>query len=504
MIDKLLAIDASADPIEGLPVGFDFNVASRFGRPGKEDDDERKSMATSFVETTAVVPIRGRLSKEVGIMRALGYGGPPTTSELEAEIHILAADPQVKKIVLAVDSPGGSVDGIRGLAEAIRAARGQKEVVAMVDGKAISAAYWIAAQASRIVATSGSAIGGIGAFTVLTDTEDADRQAGVKRVVVADGALKGLGADGKVTPELVEETSRLVLGIGKQFTEDVAEGRNVSAAKVSEWHGGRVWLASEAHSMGMVDSISSLREVLRAAQKQHAPEGGTPDMSDHNSSSVNAEEVSDLRTMVETLAGSMKTFVDSQQADIEARKANEAKASAESREQNIQAVLGALVTASCISGEERDTYKGILASLPDKEAQALVATLAKRRPNGMTASATPPTETTATALIRRGARCPLRPSTASARLSTLWVARPHRRSPLPAAMPRPASRRTRSLSAPRPHPLSLRPGSDPTRGAHTRCQSSFRPVSTRIHPTPWQARSLPTAACCPGSTSSTK
>ena len=52
-------------------------------------------------------------------------------------------DPEVRAIVLDIDSPGGSTYGVSELANEIMAARGKKPVLAVANSLAASAAFWI-------------------------------------------------------------------------------------------------------------------------------------------------------------------------------------------------------------------------------------------------------------------------------------------------------------------------------------------------------------------------
>jgi len=68
----------------------------------------------------------------------------------------------LQAIVLAVDSPGGEVAGANELAQLDRDAAEQKPVVAFVGGLAASAAYWLIAGATEIVASETAILGSIG------------------------------------------------------------------------------------------------------------------------------------------------------------------------------------------------------------------------------------------------------------------------------------------------------------------------------------------------------
>ena len=90
---------------------------------------------------TAVIAVHGFLDQHRGLLEALGMGVSCDT--INAALNDALDDPAVKRIVLDIDSPGGSVYGVGELAASIRAARAQKPIVAIANSLAASAAYWL-------------------------------------------------------------------------------------------------------------------------------------------------------------------------------------------------------------------------------------------------------------------------------------------------------------------------------------------------------------------------
>ena len=74
----------------------------------------------------------------------------------------LADNDSVKALIVAIDSPGGSVAGGEGLHDAIAHVAGKKPVVAVMGGTAASAGYMVAVPAARIFAREGTLTGSIG------------------------------------------------------------------------------------------------------------------------------------------------------------------------------------------------------------------------------------------------------------------------------------------------------------------------------------------------------
>ena len=92
-----------------------------------------------------------------------------STALLAQRVNALANDPAVGMIVLDVDSPGGVVTGTPEAADAIYAAAKRKKVVALVNPLCASAGYWLASQASEIIAVPSADIGSIGVYQLHWD-----------------------------------------------------------------------------------------------------------------------------------------------------------------------------------------------------------------------------------------------------------------------------------------------------------------------------------------------
>ena len=212
---------------------------------------------------TAVVSLSGPMEFRPGLLAVLfGYG--TSTLELTATIRRLAADPEVKQIIMEIDSPGGSIEGVSEAAAAIRAARERKPVYAVAAPMAASAAYWLAAQATRLLVMGSGQVGSIGVYGVHEDLSKAAERLGVKTTLISAGKYKTEGNPWEPLSDLARsEMQSKVDAHYRQFTDDVAFGRGVSPGAVVKGYGeGRMLLARPALAAGMVDEIGTLDGVL--------------------------------------------------------------------------------------------------------------------------------------------------------------------------------------------------------------------------------------------------
>jgi len=192
--------------------------------------------------------------------------GGTSTVDLRRQVRSAANDPNVSGILLAIDSPGGTVAGTDDLAREVRAARKKKPTWAFVEDLGASAAYWVASQAGAIYANSPTAlVGSIGTVMTVYDESKAAESGGVRPLVFATGPLKGTGEPGvPVTEEQATYLQGIVNGTQESFDAAVRSGRGLSAAELSAVRSGGVFLAAEAQRLRLIDGIKSFDATLDA------------------------------------------------------------------------------------------------------------------------------------------------------------------------------------------------------------------------------------------------
>lgn len=213
-------------------------------------------------QNVAVIPIRGIVAHRANLVADICGPGSTSTEMLDQVIRSAAADPDVRSIVLDVDSPGGSVYGVQELAATIMEARASKPIAAVANAVAASAAYWIASAAHEVFVTPSGEVGSIGVLAVHTDTSRADDAEGKVTTVISAGKYKAEGI-GPLTDDAKAYMQGRVDDYYTAFVRGVARQRNVSVDKVRRGYGeGRVLGAQDALAEGMVDGVATLAEVV--------------------------------------------------------------------------------------------------------------------------------------------------------------------------------------------------------------------------------------------------
>lgn len=213
----------------------------------------------------AVVPVLGVLEKRGSWITRL-FGGTPLANVKE-QLKLALAAKEVSGIVLLVDSPGGSVDGTKDLADFILENRGKKPIVAFADGMMASAAYWIGSAAGEVVAEDTALVGSIGVALTHVDRSERDSKSGIRRTQIFAGRYKRIASDEKpLTKEGAEYLQGLVDTYYGLFLDSVAAHRGVSVEHALSMADGREFIGRQALEIGLVDRIGTFETALQVAR----------------------------------------------------------------------------------------------------------------------------------------------------------------------------------------------------------------------------------------------
>lgn len=182
-------------------------------------------------------------------------------------------DPKVKAIILAINSGGGSITASDIIYKALldfRTKDKNRKIVALFGDIAASGAYYIAMAADYIIAHPTSITGSIGVLMQTINIKGLGEKIGVKSVVIKSGSNKDMF---NPFEELSEEQVNLLQGVinelYERFVNIVSTGRHLSAESVRKIADGRIFTASNALSLSLIDnigyeqdSINKLTEML--------------------------------------------------------------------------------------------------------------------------------------------------------------------------------------------------------------------------------------------------
>ena len=213
----------------------------------------------------AVIPIVGVISHRASMIAEIsGPGAGTSIQKLQEKFRLAVDDPDCRAIVLDVDSPGGSVEGVMELASEIYAGRRQKPITAVCNSMACSAAYWLASAAGEVVITPSGQAGSIGVYMLHQDESEALKKDGIKITIIKAGKYK---TEGNPSEPLSEEAYDAFLSKVNDyygmFVKAVGQHRGASQAAVREGYGqGRSLLAADAVKQNLADRVGTFDDIL--------------------------------------------------------------------------------------------------------------------------------------------------------------------------------------------------------------------------------------------------
>jgi len=220
--------------------------------------DANQNLMYQVMDGVAAIGIDGPMSKFDSKL------GGTNTIRSRFAVRMANADPEVGSILLRIDSPGGHVAGTQELAADVAASA--KPVTAFIEDQGASAAYWVASQAKKIIANEMALVGSIGTYAVVHDESKAADIKGIKVHVVSSGPWKGGGQPGtEITGEQLSQIQEIVDDYSQKFVDAVAAGRGMGRKDAAALADGRVWIASKAKKLGLIDQVGTLDEAMAFA-----------------------------------------------------------------------------------------------------------------------------------------------------------------------------------------------------------------------------------------------
>ncbi|MCB9899022.1 MAG: signal peptide peptidase SppA [Planctomycetes bacterium] len=195
-----------------------------------------------------------------------------SVADLVTELEIAASDPDVRAVVLRIDSPGGGVTAADLMHRALmrfKARRGIPVLACMMD-TAASGGVYVAMAADSVYALPTTVTGSIGVITQITDAHGLMEMLGVRSEAVKSGEYKDMGSPYRALTESERAVFQdLVDSYFERFVAVVDQGRpGLDVAAVRKLADGRVLTAQKALEAGLVDGIAYLDEVLDMAMQE--------------------------------------------------------------------------------------------------------------------------------------------------------------------------------------------------------------------------------------------
>jgi protease IV len=172
-------------------------------------------------------------------------------------------DPNVKGIVLRVNSPGGSVSASSVIRHELEQAVAVKPVVVSFGAVAASGGYYISTVGAHIFAEPNTITGSIGVFGLFLNFQKLASDNGVSFDTVQTAPYASILSP--LQPKSDAELAILQKAVDKdyqEFLQIVADSRKLPVDQVNDIAQGRVWAGTEAVRLHLVDELGGLTEAV--------------------------------------------------------------------------------------------------------------------------------------------------------------------------------------------------------------------------------------------------
>lgn len=210
----------------------------------------------------ALIPLKGVLL--TGEDSSFGMQGGSSSGKIVKQLEQAADNPDIKAIVLEINSPGGSGVAVDEVIESLNDIKQNKTVVAWVRDVGASAAYWVSIATNYTVADRLSMVGSIGVIGSYLEYSGLLDHFNVTYRRLVSGKYKDMGSPYRemTSEEQALEQQKLAV-MHEVFIQDVAKYRHMDVKDVRKLATGMVYLGTEAKDLGLIDEVGGKKDVIR-------------------------------------------------------------------------------------------------------------------------------------------------------------------------------------------------------------------------------------------------
>lgn len=280
--DSYLALQATetlvkAKMVDGMMYGDQVKDAVKKMMKLEKDDDiaqltlnDMLNVKDEKVEGSeiAVYYAEGDIVQDPKAATMFGNNNYIASRKVCKDLEDLMNDDDVKAVVVRINSGGGDAYASEQMWHQMSELRKVKPVVVSMGDYAASGAYYMSAPASWIVAQPNTLTGSIGIFAVIPDFSGlVTSKLGVRFDEVKTNRNSTFG-NLMARPFNAEEKAMLQASVNRGyslFRQRVADGRRLPVESVEKIAQGRVWLATDALNIKLVDQLGGIDDAVKKA-----------------------------------------------------------------------------------------------------------------------------------------------------------------------------------------------------------------------------------------------
>ena len=280
--DSYLALQATetlvkAKMVDGMMYGDQVKDAVKKMMKLEKDDDIQQLTLNDMLNVKggkvegceiAVYYAEGDIVQDPKAATMFGSNDYIASRKVCKDLEDLMNDDDVKAVVVRINSGGGDAYASEQMWHQMSELRKVKPVVVSMGDYAASGAYYMSAPASWIVAQPNTLTGSIGIFAVIPDLSGlVTTKLGVRFDEVKTNRNSTFG-NLMARPFNAEEKAMLQASVNRGyslFRQRVAEGRRLPVESVEKIAQGRVWLATDALNIKLVDQLGGIDDAVKKA-----------------------------------------------------------------------------------------------------------------------------------------------------------------------------------------------------------------------------------------------
>lgn len=280
--DSYLALQATetlvkAKMVDGMMYGDQVKDAVKKMMKLEKDDDISQLTLNDMLNVKggkvegseiAVYYAEGDIVQDPKAATMFGNNNYIASRKVCKDLEDLMNDDDVKAVVVRINSGGGDAYASEQMWHQMSELRKVKPVVVSMGDYAASGAYYMSAPASWIVAQPNTLTGSIGIFAVIPDLSGlVTTKLGVRFDEVKTNRNSTFG-NLMARPFNAEEKAMLQASVNRGynlFRQRVAEGRRLPVESVEKIAQGRVWLATDALNIKLVDQLGGIDDAVKKA-----------------------------------------------------------------------------------------------------------------------------------------------------------------------------------------------------------------------------------------------
>ena len=235
----------------------------------KKDDAELNGYLTEFLQEQSVTKLTLKKGDSSEVIQKISIEG-----EINAEmtntysrgsilnqIKEAKNNPNVKAILLSVNSPGGGVYETAELYNALK--NSGKDVYVSMKKTAASGGYYVSTAAKKIFVNTETTTGSLGVIMSYVSAQKFLNDHGIKQETIRSGEQKAVGG---LTEDLPESTRKILQEQNKEayerFVKAIAEGRRLSEDEVKKLADGRTYTGTQAVANKLADKVGTEDELI--------------------------------------------------------------------------------------------------------------------------------------------------------------------------------------------------------------------------------------------------